>query len=253
MPVSPRAKTLALISGAGGTGRTTVGVGLARYLAGLEQRVLLFDLCFGWGGLGLGGQEAISYSALLDADDRIEDAVVSAEPGFDVLTCLPPPVLDPSLDDLKKLVWLTGSLSEKYDFLILDPPSGGHPLSLLAAGSSDRIMLFTRPDSISVASSCRLLKSLNDEGIASNVGAVTSFVDSVEQAASVKARLDILAGQIPVARIQNCGFIRRVNPGRDFEVDSIQHLDLAAIAMLQSETAAEAMEPAFRVSAKVGR
>lgn len=263
MVIRSRAKTIAFLSGVGGTGRTTAAVGLARHLAGLGQKALLFDFCFGWGGLGLERQKSPSYAALLDTDEHIEDAVIHSKTNYDILTCLPPPVLDPSIDDFKKIVWLADRLTEKYDYLILDPPSGGHPLSLLAAGLSDLVMLFTRPDGASVTSSYHLLKSLNAEGIASKVGAVISFVDSARQAASVKTRLDILAGQIPVSKLHNFGFIPRLDLNRGIEIgieyaaegslDTIGHLNLAAIAMLQNETAAKAIRPAFRGSAKVGR
>jgi MinD-like ATPase involved in chromosome partitioning or flagellar assembly len=255
------ARTIALLAGAGGCGRTSTAIALARHLAERGNKTIIFDLCFGWGGLGLNVSNAVSYAALLDKDDDIDEAVYISEFGFDILTCLPPSVLDPSLEDFKKITWLTQKLCDKYDFLILDPPSGGHPLSLLAAGLSENILLFSRADGASVASSYCLLKSLRAEGIASRTGAIFSFVESSEQAASLKTRLDILTGQFLGLKLQDHGFISRLEPDSDGEVEigergsfeMIRHLSINDIAPLQNGTRRESAGIEFPDTVKAGR
>jgi hypothetical protein len=220
-------------------------------------------LCFGWGGLGLDSNNALAYDDLLDKDDDVSEAIISSESGYDILTCLPPSVLDPSLDDFKKIVWRSHKLREKYDFIILDPPAGGHPLSLLAAGLSETIMLFSRPDAASTASSFCLLKSLHAENIADRTGTVYSLVDSVEQAATLRRRFDLLSWRFLGLKLWDFGFVQRLDRGFDqgAEIgsrwensdDLITHLNLDVITSLQNETLFEGSGSIFPGAAKVGR
>jgi len=212
--VGPKtAKAIALVSGSGGTGRTTAARSLAKSL-GEKNRVLLFDMCFGWGGLTFETSGLPSYEQLLsfDNDDKL---ALSTDEGFDVLTCDPPEFLDPSLDDLKKIAWFANDYAEEYDFIIFDPPSGGHPLALLASGLSEQVLLFVRPEASSVASSYCLLKSLNAEGIYKRVKIVFAYVDSAEQAASLKTRFDMLTEQFLGIKISDGGFIYRRECGSE--------------------------------------
>jgi cellulose biosynthesis protein BcsQ len=217
------AKAISLVSGSGGTGRTSAARSLAQSL-GQKNRVLLFDMCFGWGGLSFDSPDLPSYEKLLSFDND-EQLAIPTEDGFDVLTCEPPEFLDPSLDDLKKIAWFANEYAEEYDYIIFDPPSGGHPLALLASGMSEQVLLFSRPEASSVASSYCLLKSLYAEGIFNRIKIVFAYVDSAEQAASLKTRFDIMTEQFLGIKIADGGFIyRRESANDDFETNELNEL-----------------------------
>jgi MinD-like ATPase involved in chromosome partitioning or flagellar assembly len=237
------AKAIALVSGSGGTGRTTTARTLAQTL-GKKNRVLLFDLCFGWGGMSYDSVDLPSYEKLLNFEND-ELLAIPTEGGFDVLTCEPPEFLDPTLEDLKKIAWISNEYAEDYDYIIFDPPSGGHPLALLSSGMSEQVLLFTRPEASSVASSYCLLKSLFAEGIYNRIRIVFAGVDSAEQAASLKTRFDIMTEQFLGLKIADGGFIyRREINDDEFEtndlnertLESINNLNFGAKAALQNET-----------------
>jgi MinD-like ATPase involved in chromosome partitioning or flagellar assembly len=240
------AKGIALISGAGGTGRTTAALNLARHLAKRGSRTLIFDLCFGWGGLGISEDDLPTYETLLEKEE-FEDVIAHTNHGFDILTCVPPSFLDPSLEDLKKIAWIISHLGYEYKTILFDPPSGGHPLSLLAAGMSDKIYLFSRPEAASVASSYSLLKSLHAEGLQEKVRIAFSFVESAEQAASLKTRFDLLTGEFLGFRTSDGGFIYRQAAKGDEELFSselndqtemlVTNLNLEGYGLFQNETA----------------
>jgi flagellar biosynthesis protein FlhG len=215
MVMQKNAKGITLISGAGGTGRTTVAQNLAQYLARQGNKVLLFDMCFGWGGLSLNSDDLLSYDDLLDTEDDLERAVARTEHGFDIFTCIPPDFLDPIIEDLKKIAWLANRLGSQYDYIVFDPPSGGHPLALLSAGLSDRVFLFARPEATSVASSYSLLKSLHAEGINSRVRTVFAQVESPEQAASLKTRFDLMTSQFLGFTVADGGYVYRLDDRSD--------------------------------------
>ena len=222
------AKAIALVSGSGGTGRTTTARSLAQSL-GKKNRVLLFDLCFGWGGLSFDTVDLPSFEKLLDFDND-QTLAIPTEDGFDILTCEPPEFLDPSLDDFKRIAWISNEYAEDYDYIIFDPPSGGHPLALLASGMSEQVMLFTRPEASSVASSYCLLKSLYSEGIYNRIRIVFTSVESAEQAASLKTRFDIMTEQFLGIKIGDGGFIyRRESDEDEFDTNDLSNRTLESI------------------------
>jgi MinD-like ATPase involved in chromosome partitioning or flagellar assembly len=239
------AKGIAFISGAGGTGRTTAALNLARHLTKRGSHTLIFDLCFGWGGLGISENDLPTYEVLLEKEE-FEDIVAHTNHGFDILTCVPPSFLDPSLEDLKKIAWIITHLGYEYDAIIFDPPSGAHPLSLLAAGMSDKVYLFSRPEAGSVASSYSLLKSLHAEGLQEKVRIAFSFVESAEQAASLKTRFDLLTKEFLGFKTPDGGFIYRQAEKADEEFFSSElndqsempfnSLNLEGWGLFQNET-----------------
>jgi flagellar biosynthesis protein FlhG len=237
---------LALVSGSGGTGRTTVALNLANKLAACGQKILLADLCFGWGGLNSYASNLPSFEDLIDSDGIADKVVSSTDHGFDLLTCVPPEFLDFENDDFKKLAWVLSRITSAYDLVIYDPPSGGHPLSLLASGMSDRVFIFARPDAASFGSSYCLLKSLNLEGINTRVRLIFNLTESEAHAASLKTRIDLATDRFLNFKVASGGFILRNDELMDHDFESsgisrissnlIDNLDLAGIVTFQDET-----------------
>jgi MinD-like ATPase involved in chromosome partitioning or flagellar assembly len=188
-----RPSGIALLSGSGGTGRTYAAFGLAGHIAQCNRKALVLDYNFGWGGLNLTSLELPPYELLLEGDE--DTPIITTSHGFDVLTCQPPQVLSPSTDDLKKIIYLTAKVGNNYDYMIFDPPSGGHPLALLAAGLSEKVFLFACSDDVSIRSSCCLLKSLQAEGLMEKVSVIFSTADSPDAKQSLKSRFDAVARQ----------------------------------------------------------
>jgi flagellar biosynthesis protein FlhG len=260
---SAGALSIALLSGSGGAGRTTAAVDMASFISQRGYKALLIDLCFGWGGLGLRSLKSIEYRDLLDVDEDLETIVEKTGSGFDLITCEPPAKLDLSLDGLKKISWLANQAASRYDFIIFDTPAGGHPLSLLAAGLSEQIYLFSRPDPASVAASYSLLKTLDAEESSLRVRVVFSLVDSAEQAVSLKTRFDLLTGQFLGFRLMDGGFIRQLqidrenafaaSPMSEAGRDTTRHLIFEGLGLLQNETERMAQAVDFPGPHKAGR
>jgi flagellar biosynthesis protein FlhG len=250
-------RTVALVSGSGGTGRTCAALNLAKHLAIHNQHTLLLDLCFGWGGLGISENDLPSYDELLEREE-FEEVTAHSNQGFDILTCNPPDILDPSLDDLKKIAWMIAHLGYEYQTIIFDPPSGSNSLSLLSAGVSEKTYLFTRPEATSIASSYSLLKSLQSENLHQKANLVFSMVESAEQAVSLKTRFDLLTSEFLGFKVSDGGFIYRSDPkeGDDnflFELNeksenSIKNLKLDGVATFQNATAVQSNNTLFRDS-----
>lgn len=235
MNTRPLATGMTLLSGAGGSGRTSTALGLAARLAHAGHKTLFFDLCFGWGGLSIGGSNLLSYDKLLDT----ENSPALCHPtgyGFDLVTCLPTEALNPGDDDLAKISYLIHELGASYDFIILDPPSSANALSLLAAGLCEDVYLLIKSDASSVASSYCLLKALVKEGLTDRIKIAFGFVDSPEQAKSLKARFDLLTNQFVKQSFPYGGFVYRIDgkegPALQFGGDIEEYLNIAKTIFL---------------------
>jgi flagellar biosynthesis protein FlhG len=236
---------MALVAGSGGVGRTTLATNLACMYAKTGRKTLLIDLCFGWGGLNKLAFDLPTFEEILESDGTA--VVSSTDFGFDLLTSVPPDFLEFENDDIKKLAWVLNRVCSNYELVIYDPPSGGHPLALLAAGMSHRVYLFARPDSSSFASAYCLLKAFHLEGINSRIRVVFNFVESEDHAASLQTRFDLASDHFLGLKIQSGGYALRTPElfDGDFCRDEIsrssqalmEHLELPEMPPFQDETA----------------
>ncbi len=242
---------ITFLAGSGGSGKTTAATGLAARLAKMNWRILLFDLCFGWTDLSISRANVPTYEQLLEFEGNLRELTVPTDHGFDLLTTIPPGILNPGEDDLKSIAWLIHGLGRHYDFLILDPPSGAQPLGMLAAALCDRIFLLARPEAAAVASSYCLLKTLVGESLSDRIKIAFSFVNSPEHAASLKAKFDLLTEQFLNLKFDDGGFIYNSAgfESEDFYIDRSTHelLNLAKnmrldeTGVFQNETISETM------------
>jgi flagellar biosynthesis protein FlhG len=236
---------LALVAGSGGVGRTTLAANLACMYAHSGRKTLLVDFCFGWGGLNRFAFDLPTLEEILESDGT--SIVSSSDHGFDLLTSIPPEFLEFENDDIKKLAWVLNRACSNYELVIYDTPSGGHPLSLLAAGMSRRVFLFARPDTSSFSSAYCLLKAMHLEGINSRIRVVFNFVESGEHAASLKTRFDIASDHFLGLKIQSGGYILRSADlfDGDFCLEEIsrssqallENLELPGLSPFHDETA----------------
>lgn len=119
-------RLIAVTSGKGGAGKSSVSVHLATALANLSNKVLVVDLDAGMRCLdimlGVSDQMLFDLNDLLKNDKTIEETAINVPSGAGNLFFIGAPFkgkIDPSA--LGKFV---SSATEKFDFVILDFPAG---------------------------------------------------------------------------------------------------------------------------------
>lgn len=149
------AKFIAIASGKGGTGRSTISAQIAKSYANLGKRVLAVDLNIGFRSLDL----------LLELEDKIvfdlgdvcynkcnwRDAIVQHFENKNLyLLCSPSSMLDYKDLDIYQMIEYVKVASMNYDVVILDLPVGAG-LSVISINLlADFIVLVTLPDPISI-------------------------------------------------------------------------------------------------------
>lgn len=192
-------KIIALASGKGGVGKTTVALNIGFALSSLKKKVLVIDTDISLPNLDLyTGLEKpiITLLEVLNGSSDIRNAIYEIQMGLNIMPC------GSSLQALKEINIdkLGDVLSEikdlEYDFIILDIPAGLSKFSVLPITYSDEVILVVNPDPASISDAQKVkavsgLAGLNITGII-----VNKYKKSIYDDIGVKLGLPVI-GLIP--------------------------------------------------------
>ena len=140
---------IAVLSGKGGTGKTSICAALAQALCVSGESVLCIDCDVGLRNLdialGLSEECAISFADICDGAYTLEDA--AGHPVYPTLSFLTAPVgCNVSQIDRDAFDQMLSEARKKYSYILLDAPAGVEEGFSLAARVADRILLVTQAD-----------------------------------------------------------------------------------------------------------
>ena len=155
----------ALISGKGGTGKTTLCAALAGCMAAEGKRVLCVDLDVGLRNLdlalGLGQEPVLPFTQASAGFLRLEDLPEHPRiPGLFLLSA-PERAEQAELDALDALLCRA---REQFDEILLDGPAGLGTLFRLGVHCSDRVLLISGADPASMRDAAQTAQQLEISG-----------------------------------------------------------------------------------------
>ena len=160
-------ETIAVLSGKGGTGKTSVCAGVATALARDGRRVLCIDCDLGLQNLdiSLGMSDSGALSFLDVCQGGYELGQAARHPQFPELSFLTAPVYHRAKSvDLGAFRAMIRSAKEEFDYILLDAPAGIDSGFELAAKFADRILLVTQSDPAAVRDAARAGQRLEAMG-----------------------------------------------------------------------------------------
>ena len=149
---------VAVLSGKGGTGKTSVCAAIATALADADLSVLCIDCDIGLRNLDI--SLALSHEAPLSFLDVCQGGYglkqATTHPQFPTLSFLTAPV-NCQPEDVDKLAFrrMLSQARAMYDYVFLDAPAGIDAGFQLAAQYADRILLVTGPDPAAIRDAAR--------------------------------------------------------------------------------------------------
>lgn len=162
-------KILSIASQKGGVGKTTTALNLAGAISSRGKRVLIIDMdpqCGIIYGLGL-KKDSISGGVYNIIQDKAEaDSVVHLTP-FQNIDLIPFGTFDNAeqnkiyrmeADDISFFVEQVQSISNKYDFTLLDCPPGSGPITKAALEASDSLIIPLQSEPLALKTLPQLLK-----------------------------------------------------------------------------------------------
>ena len=149
---------IAVLSGKGGTGKTSVCAGIATALADSGMKVLCIDCDIGLRNLDISlGMSQISALSFLDVCQGAHSLEQAAKhPDYPNLQFLTAPMNCPA-DQIEPLAFaeLLRQARQRYQYVFLDAPAGIDAGFQLAAQFADRVLLITGPDPAAVRDATR--------------------------------------------------------------------------------------------------
>jgi flagellar biosynthesis protein FlhG len=192
-------KSVTVLSGKGGVGKSNVAVNLALALAGLGLKVALLDADLGLANIDIlfGVVPKFNLGHVLKGEKELSEIIfkvgerVSIIPGGAGLADLA------DLDDQRQswMISRFSMLDEDADLLILDTSAGIHKNVISFAMASDLSLLITTPEPTAIRDAYGVLKSLcRAAGGDINVGLVVNMASDEKEAFMVAERI-ISAGE----------------------------------------------------------
>lgn len=152
-------EVFAVLSGKGGTGKTSVCAGVATALAAEGKRVLCIDCDVGLRNLdislGLSDSGALSFLDVASGHYALEQA--EKHPLFPGLCFLTAPMNCP-VESIDKAAFesMLRSARREFDYILLDAPAGVDAGFRLAASAADRFLLVTASGPAAVRDAARV-------------------------------------------------------------------------------------------------
>lgn len=146
-------EAIAVLSGKGGTGKTSVCAGIALALAQQGKTVLCIDCDIGLRNLdialGVSDISSISFMEVAEGGYPLEAATI--HPVFPGLKFLTAPMNCRAETVDQQAFWeLLRDARKNFDYIFLDAPAGLDAGFCLAAKAADRVILVTGPDPASI-------------------------------------------------------------------------------------------------------
>ena len=162
---------IAIVSGKGGTGKTSVCAGIATALAADGKKVLCVDCDVGLRNLdislGMSDSGALSFLDVCRGDYDLSQA--AEHPHFPGLFFLTAPVHCTADDiDPDRFAQLLQEARSRYDFVLLDAPAGVDAGFRLTAAPAERCVVVTGPGPAALRDACRvgeLLELMGKENV----------------------------------------------------------------------------------------
>lgn len=170
---------LAVLSGKGGTGKSSVCAGVSTALAQSGQRVLCIDCDVGLRSLdislGLSDSGGLSFLDVCNGDYPLSGAL--RHPGYPTLSFLTAPMNCPIEDiDVQAFARMLAPARKAFDYIFLDAPAGVDAGFRLAANAADRFLLVTGSGPAAVRDAARVGEILELRG-QKNVRLIVNRVD----------------------------------------------------------------------------
>ena len=219
VPEPTRAVTLAVTSGKGGVGKTSVVVNLAVALARLHHRVAILDADFGLGNVDviLGLAPAFHLGHLLAGEKQLHEIIVEGPVGVQII---------PASSGLRDLTALTAeqwhrlaqaleTISREVDFLLIDTAAGISDNVIDLLSGLNRILVVTSLEPTAIVDAYAVLKILSATGIDKEIGILVNGARDGSEADLVFRQLDVAASRFLRCRPRYYGHVTHDPAVRD--------------------------------------
>lgn len=161
----PTARVIAVTSGKGGVGKTSISVNLALQMRAQGKRVVIIDADFGLANVEimLGIRPQYNLADLVFRNKSIEDIITEGPNGIGFISggSGVQDLVNLDKENIKKLIAKLVKLDTLYDVVIIDTGAGIADSVIQFVLSSPEVLLVVTPEPTSITDAYSLLKAVN--------------------------------------------------------------------------------------------
>ena len=158
-------EVISVLSGKGGTGKTTLCALIATCMAAEGKKVLCIDADVGLRNLdialGMASLPVVAFTDVLDGHYTLADAAL--HPRLSDLSLFTAPLREEPIDP-ERFGRMLRQAREEFDYCLIDAPAGLGPMFRLASRNADRCLLISTPDPASLRDAARTADILSLDG-----------------------------------------------------------------------------------------
>lgn len=204
-------KILAVASGKGGVGKTSISANLAITLAEYGHTVLVFDADLGLANVDilLGLKPKATLKHVVAGEVALRRIVIAGPAGIDVIPggSGVPELVGIDQEKLDDLIQQLATLAKNYDYVIFDTAAGLDKNVIAFLLAADRTMVVCTPDPTSIMDAYATTKTLFAVRPGADVALLVNMADDLQQGEVVFNRLKAIVGQFLNKEISYAGCI----------------------------------------------
>ena len=206
-------KVIAITSGKGGVGKTSIIVNLAVTYASDGRKVLIIDGDVGLANVDILLDEVPRYTLadVLTGERRVEEILVESPHGVTVMPGASGVTALTRLDveQRRNLMAATDGLEAAFDTVLIDTAAGIGDNVVFFAGAAAEVHVVVTPEPTSLADAYAVIKTLATRAAVRRVGIIVNEAPATSTARDVFSRLSALVGRFLPVVVEPMGSIPR--------------------------------------------
>lgn len=209
------ARVIAITSGKGGVGKTSVSVNLALQMREQGKKVVILDVDFGLANVEvmLGIRPRYDLSDLVYSTKSIEEIITEGPKGIGFISggSGVHDLVNLDKNQLKKMIAQLVKLDSLYDVVIIDTGAGIADSVIEFVLSSPEVLLIITPEPTSITDAYSLLKVVNRKRefvrAGKSIKVITNRVDSDDEGREIYDKISIVASKFLNIHLEYLGYI----------------------------------------------
>jgi flagellar biosynthesis protein FlhG len=193
---------LAIVSGKGGVGKSVISLNLALAIGQMGIKTLLFDAS--------GGDLANLANAETPISGNPPDELTRLAANVNLYSSvLTNPYSVVGSKHIRRLLQEIVKVVPGFECAIFDCPTGINAVSQTLSSLSEKIILVSSSDPTAIAGAYIVAKAFGRENLGERIGLLFNAVETIDEAASLKTRFDIMSQTFLNCRFNDYGHIRK--------------------------------------------